>query len=274
MTGAAVRSGGKHGRRATAASLAAVLWLGAASQLGCCKLAGSGGGTQATPAPPETPSAPDTPPPVAVTPTAPGAAPTGPDPKLARNFYVVFDGSGSMRERSCAGKFGRKMPAAQWAFKEFLNAIAPEDNLGLLLFDRGGLREVVALGAGNRPAVEKAVDAIDAGLGTPLGPAIELGVKALAERQASQLGYGEYHLVVVTDGRADDGSALKRAVKRASDSGALIHTIGFCIAADNALQKASYSFRTANDPEELRAAVVGVLAESEDFQPMTFEQVR
>ena len=250
------------------------------TQAGCCGMMDSGSQeaapvatptatTEATPADPQPITEP-----VPIVPTSVEDWEPGPDPKLARNFYVVFDGSGSMAYRQCAGEFERKLPAAQWAFSEFLPAVEAEANLGLVIFDKGGMREVVPIGPGTRKAVEEQVSAIRAGRGTPLGPAIDVAVAALGKQKEKQLGYGEYHLVVVTDGMADNANALTRAVDRAVSEGVLLHTIGFCVSANSELKKASYTFRTAQNPEELRSAVLGVLAEAEDFQSLEFEQIQ
>ncbi|MFN7973347.1 MAG: vWA domain-containing protein [Acidobacteriota bacterium] len=238
-----------------------------------CKMSEQPQNVSETPAP--TPEATETAAPFEpATPTVGGAEGTGQDPKLARNFYVVFDGSGSMKERKCSGSFDRKIAAAQWAFHEFLAAVDPSVNLGLLVFDKRGMREQVPLGPGTRAAVEKAVDAVNAGEGTPLGPAIRQAVMALEEQREVQLGYGEYNIVVVTDGIADDVRAMRDAVKLANNEGFLLHTIAFCIPQASDLKTGAYSFRSADNPEELKAAVIGVLAESEDFQPMEFEKVQ
>ncbi len=42
----------------------------------------------------------------------------------ARNFYVVFDGSGSMSERACQGE-GRKIEQAKNAVRFFVRSLAP-----------------------------------------------------------------------------------------------------------------------------------------------------
>lgn len=237
-----------------------------------CKLESQSPQPTPTPAETPTPQAAVTPA-VPLTPSTPGEGPTV-DPKLARNFYVVFDGSGSMKEPKCAGRFSHKIEAAQWAFHEFLAAVDPTVNLGLLVFDKGGMRELVPLGPANRAAVETAVDAIRAGEGTPLGPAIRQAVLALREERQAQLEYGEYNIVVVTDGIADDMKAMKDAVKLCNQEGFQLHTIAFCIPGGSELKSGAASFRSADNPEELKAAVLGVLAESENFQPMEFEKVK
>ncbi len=195
------------------------------------------------------------------------------DAKLRRNFYIVFDGSGSMLSGECSGRFRRKLAAAKWALNQFLSSIAGEDNLGLLVFDKTGLRERVPLGLGNRQAVERAVNAVRAGAGTPLGNAVRLAVKSLDRQRKAQLGYGEYHLAIVTDGKANSHSSLRTALDEAVRLGTTVHTIGFCVTPQNELRQASYSYRTASNPEELKSAVLSVLGEAEDFQPLQFEEI-
>lgn len=255
------------------AALAALLVVGA---LVACKVAEQGGTSAPTveqPPPPPPTEAPDAPATPAVPVAIAGDGVPAVDPKLARNFYVVFDGSGSMSYKECSGDYGKKLPAAQWAFQEFLTAVPDEANLGLLVFDKAGVREVVKLGPSTREAVRQGVLEIRAGQGTPLGKAVKLATKALASQREVQLGYGEYNLVVVTDGQADDEADLRRAVKDANAAGVLIQTIGFCINDVSALKKGSFSYRSASDPAELREAVLGVLAEAEDFSSLEFEKV-
>lgn len=262
--------------------LASFLAIATIVTTGLCRLAeeGSSSGSkgapkasprEARPSPEPTPEAT-----VAATPATAGPADggtTAQDPKLARNFYVVFDGSGSMTYKDCSGEYGRKLPAAQWAFQEFLTAVPEDANLGLLVFDKRGVKEAVSLGPGTREKVRTAALAIQAGKGTPLGAAVKLATRALSEQKEVQLGYGEFNLVVVTDGQADDERDLQRAVKDANRAGMMIHTIGFCINDVSALKKGSVSYRSASDPAELREAVLGVLAEAEDFSSLEFEKV-
>jgi len=70
----------------------------------------------------------------------------------------------------------------------------------------------------------------------PLSVAIEHGYKALTKQASLQLGYGEYHLVVVTDGEANTGYEPNKAVQSVlTESPVVIHTIGFCIRGSHSL---------------------------------------
>src|SRR5262249_53878739 len=92
----------------------------------------------------------------------------GAEVSLARNFYFIVDGSGSMNDPgggACSGehKFGRKIEGAKWAVREFLKLVPNDINLGLYVFDRQGRRELVALAPNNPDPFMNAVQAITAG---------------------------------------------------------------------------------------------------------------
>ena len=195
---------------------------------------------------------------------------------LARNFYFVLDGSGSRGEApatKCSGaarsSYATKLEAARWAIGEFLGQVPADDRLGLYVFDRGGQREVVPLGTGNREQFLKAVNAVYAAGGTPLAEAIITGVNRLAAQRDQQLGYGDFRLVVVTDGEAtgrrlEDGTAYALA-KRVP-----IYTIGFCVGQTHALFRHSVAYRAANSPAELRRGLEETLGELETFDMKAF----
>ena len=74
---------------------------------------------------------------------------------LTRNFYFIFDGSGSMSEslnKQCKGdrRFGSRLEGAKWAVEQFLPLMPPDVNLGLWVFDAYGNSERVLLGPDNR----------------------------------------------------------------------------------------------------------------------------
>src|SRR5262245_46246462 len=69
---------------------------------------------------------------------------------LTRNFYFIFDGSGSMSEslnKQCKGdrRFGSRLEGAKWAVEQFLPLMPRDVNLGLWIFDADGNRERVPL---------------------------------------------------------------------------------------------------------------------------------
>ncbi len=197
----------------------------------------------------------------------------GAEASLARNFYFIFDGSGSMDSEpggGCRGdqSFGSKLDGAQWAAKEFLTKVPEDVHLGLYVFDRDGRREVVPLGAGNRDAFLGAVNSIRAGGGTPLAAGITFGTERLVEQYKRQLGYGDYRLVVVTDGRADK---IPQAARYATHFGMPIYAIGLCIDEDHPLRRHAVSYRAADSFADLAEGLEETLAELQAFDVTTFE---
>ncbi len=188
------------------------------------------------------------------------------------NYYVVFDGSGSMADVDCSG--GQpKLRVAQDALIRFTEQIPQNANLGLFVFDGDGMSERVALGGDNREQVSQSIRRVTAAAGTPLSVAIHTGYQSLTNQAARQLGYGEYHLVVVTDGVASRGYEPSAEVEAMlQKSPIVLHTIGFCIAGDHSLnQQGRAYYRAANDPESLERSLESVLAEEPDFQATSFQ---
>ncbi len=197
----------------------------------------------------------------------------GAEVSLARNFYFIIDGSGSMDSEpggACRGdqSFGAKLEGAQWAVQEFLTKVPDDVHLGLYVFDRDGRQEVVPLGAGNRETFLGAVNGIRSGGGTPLAASISFATDRLVEQYKRQLGYGEFRLVVVTDGRAD---RIPDAARYAGHFGMPIYAIGLCIDEDHPLRRYAVSYRAADSFEDLAAGLKETLAELEDFDVTDFE---
>jgi hypothetical protein len=192
---------------------------------------------------------------------------------LTRNFYFIMDGSGSMRERTtrdCGGdqQFPDKMTGARWAIKTFMEQVPEDVNIGLYVFDRIAKREVVSLGSGNRSQFLQAIDDIDAGGGTPLARAIRFGTDRLVDMYRQQLGYGEFRLVVVTDGKAE---AIPEAALYAAKYGIPIYTIGLCVGQNHPLRQFSVSYRAADNFSDLSKGLQDTLAEIPSFDITEFQ---
>ena len=196
---------------------------------------------------------------------------------LARNFYFIFDGSGSMRDplgSDCGGdqSFQRKLEGAKWAVAEFLKKVPEDVNLGLYVFDENHTSKdecnVLPLGSNNMTAFLQAINNVEAGGGTPLARAIQFGAEVLAKQKAKQLGYGEFRLVVVTDGLADD---IPLAAEFATEKEIPIYAIGLCIQEDHPLRQYAVSYRAANSFEDLAKALEATVAETEFYDAKTFE---
>jgi uncharacterized protein with von Willebrand factor type A (vWA) domain len=185
---------------------------------------------------------------------------------LARNFYFIFDGSGSMAEVR-DGK--TKLRGAKEAVREFLTKIPPNSNLGLYVFDSKGRRELVPLGSNNRDDFMQAISEVEAGGGTPLASSIRFGTDQLVNQYKRQLGYGEYRLIVVTDGEA---SNIPEAALYAARYNTPIYAIGLFVESDHPLRAYAMSYREANNYEDLRKALEETLAELPSFDLTDFEE--
>ena len=193
---------------------------------------------------------------------------------LTRNFYFIFDGSGSMSEslnKQCKGdqRFGSRLEGAKWAVEQFLPLMPHDVNLGLWVFDSYGNSERVLLGSDNRDKFLAEVQKTKAGGNTPLTESIEQGVNRLVEQRDKQLGYGEFRLIVVTDGQAT-GRPLPQAVDYARERHIPIYTIGLCIGEKHELRKYSVSYRAADSIEALKHGLEETLAETNVFDPKAF----
>jgi Mg-chelatase subunit ChlD len=191
----------------------------------------------------------------------------------AKNYYIVFDGSGSMLDPDCADG-SNKSEVAKKAVGDFSKSIPKDANLGLLVFDTQGITERVPLGTENREVFTEQVNIVSPGGSTPLRSAITQAVAQLTEQGRRQFGYGEYHLVVVTDGEANPNSENPASIvaQTLESSPIVIHTIGFCIGETHSLnQKGRTIYHPANNPGELAQGLKEVLAESEQFDVKAFQ---
>ena len=107
---------------------------------------------------------------------------------LTRNFYFIFDGSGSMSEsltKQCKGdkRFSSRLEGAKWAVEQFLPLVPRDVNLGLWIFDTNGNSERVPLGPDNRGQFLTEVKKTRAGGKTPLTESIEQGVNRLVQQR-------------------------------------------------------------------------------------------
>ncbi|MBC8233314.1 VWA domain-containing protein [bacterium] len=181
------------------------------------------------------------------------------------NVYFIFDGSGSMNDK----KGGiTKLAGAKKAVEEFIKYVPGDINLGLFVFDSNGEREVVPLRPNNHERFLEAIKQIRAGRGTPLAEAIKTGSDKLIEQYKKQLGYGDYRLVVVTDGIANN---IPSAAIYATQYGFPIYTIGLFVEEEHPLREYSISYKDAQSFEELQQGLTETLAETEYFDPVEFE---
>lgn len=195
------------------------------------------------------------------------------DSMLQKNIVMIFDGSGSMKESRCSGNLS-KIQVAKKVVTDWAATVPDDANLGLIVFDKQDFSIRLPLGSGNREQFRSEIGKVEAEYSTPLTPSIKTAFQMLTTQGRKQLGYGDYTIVVVTDGAANNPQALQAAVDKVlTTSPVMIHTIGFCIQSSHTLNTPGRTvYRAANNPEELRRGLQEVLAESESFDISGFSE--
>ena len=195
---------------------------------------------------------------------APAApAQTGLAPPDALHLAIVLDDSGSMLD-PMAGSGRSKMEVAKTALREVFAALPAGARVGVFTLNPpyGGTgTELLPIAAHDADAVAAALGGVEAGGGTPLGERLNEATAALLLERAARR-YGDYRLLVVTDGEATDGGVLDAAVPRTLGAGLTVDVIGVAMAGDHTLATAVDRYRRADDPQSLREALEEVVAES------------
>ncbi len=200
------------------------------------------------------------------------------------NIIVILDASGSMRDKFRADESKSKMEAAKTALKEVLAKVPDGTNIGLLVFSGSNIHDewVYPLGPKDTERLMVAIDRPQPGGGTPLGKYMRIGANRLLEHREKQYNYGNYQLLIVTDGIAQDQEKVEQYTPSILNRQIRMDVIGVDMQTDHSLAKDADSYRKADNPGELVAAVSQILAETggtdtdtdgedafEDIQPLT-----
>ncbi|MBU0469158.1 MAG: VWA domain-containing protein [Candidatus Omnitrophica bacterium] len=176
----------------------------------------------------------------------------------SENLVIVMDCSGSME--------GHKLMQAKIALKEILKYVPAGTQIGLLSFSRDTGGWNYQLGPRNDEMLINAIDRLKSGGGTPLGEYMRYGAERLLKEKQKQLGYGNYRLLVITDGEASDRELVERYTPDIMAKGINIDLIGVYMNSAHSLSQMVHSYREANDTESLKTAITEVLAEIGDKQ--------
>ena len=182
------------------------------------------------------------------------------------NIVVILDASGSMKDRFSSDRTLTKMDAAKAALREVLTKVPADTHIGLLVFSGANVRNdwVYPLGPVDMPRLMAAIDRPRPSGGTPLGKYIRLGANRLLEQREKQYNYGSYRLLVVTDGEASDARKVRQYTPEVLKRQLRIDVIGVDMKTDHMLATMVDSYRRADNPGELVAAVSQILAETTD----------
>lgn len=183
------------------------------------------------------------------------------------NVVIVFDDSGSMDERFSGG--GTKMEAGKSALKTVIGTMKDDTHIGILLLngDHRG-RWFQELGPVDRKALISKIDAqLRTNGGTPLYRSMKDGMDALLAYRGKHF-YGNYRLVVVTDGEeTENQSLLPRHLPDMLTRGIQIDVIAVGMAGGHTLQTTAQetsvvTYRSADDPASLTKAIQQVVSET------------
>lgn len=175
-----------------------------------------------------------------------------------QNVVVVLDDSGSMAERMRSDRSMTKMIAAKAGLRTVLNKLPPDAKVGILCLNSGW---VYPLSLVDNETITAAIDSVQQGGGTPLGKNLKIGADALLELRKKEH-YGTYRLLVVTDGEAQDGNLIDKYLPDVLAKGITVDVIGVDMAENHSLATKVHTYRKADDPASLEAAVAEIFAET------------
>ncbi len=189
---------------------------------------------------------------------------------ITRNFVIVFDDSGSMGGPDADGN--PKIDTAKNAVVEWSKSVPAGANVGLVSF-HSGIWSLQPLTPTSKNQLISVVQNISHSGGTPLSAAFQASFDMLTKQGLQQLGYGEYTLVVITDGQASSAHRLNQLVHFVLDNSPIqIYTIGFGIGTDHTLNQPGLTqYKPAENLAELQKGLKDVLAETETFDETEFK---
>lgn len=183
-----------------------------------------------------------------------------PDPNR-RVTAIVLDDSGSMDD---------DIDAAKQAVVSALDAMAGDDRVAVLALNAGTVLPFtdVAEAQGGLPALLRPIVSDGS---TPLTRSIQDAQQLLEGEAASMRGFGTFRLIVTTDGAADDGEALARAITALAASTPIqITTIGIGISGNHVLRREDLgSFVDVANVAALAEALQAAVAENTAFEAIT-----
>lgn len=180
-----------------------------------------------------------------------------------QNVVVVLDDSGSMDE-GMRGRI-RKMDAAKGALLSVLENLPDEAHVGVLALNSRvkGSPWIAPLGPVDRALIKQQIGSVRAGGATPLGAAMKEAADALLEKRKKDV-YGDYRLLIVTDGEAGDQQLVDQYLPAIKARGLITDVIGVNMKGDHSLATQVNTYRRADDPDSLAQAIAEVFAETSD----------
>ena len=177
---------------------------------------------------------------------------------------VLLDDSGSMKTemRTNSGNEPR-MTVAKNALTRVVGQLPEGTKFGLLLMNgaRANQGWLIPLTSLDRASALARIDQVRAEGGTPLGQSMKTAMDELLALR-SKVPYGDYRLLVVTDGEATDKEVLERYLPDMVSRGVVVDVIGVDMRSEHSLAKRTHSYRKANDAASFEKALTEIFAES------------
>ncbi|MEM7473933.1 MAG: vWA domain-containing protein [Planctomycetota bacterium] len=181
-----------------------------------------------------------------------------------QNVVVVLDDSGSMDDRMKT-ESGRKrrIDVAKEALTKVLGQLPEDTRVGVLALNSRVNRSnwIVPFGAGDYQLWQQNIQNLRARGGTPLGEFLKKGTDKLLEARQTQV-YGEYRLLVVTDGEANDRKLVEKYLPDIMTRGIFVDVIGVDMSTQHSLATRVHNYRSANNAQALAEALSEVFAET------------
>lgn len=176
---------------------------------------------------------------------------------------VILDDSGSMQQvMADAGRGRPRIEVAKNALQQVIGKLPDGTRFGVMLLNGAARQQgwLVPLAELNRKYALQQVASVDADGGTPLGQAMIVAMDQLLQLRTGQP-YGDYRLLVVTDGEATDGWLLDQHLSEMVSRGVVVDVIGVDMQAAHSLSSKSHSYRRANDAASFERALSEIFAE-------------
>lgn len=175
---------------------------------------------------------------------------------LMQNYLVILDDSGSMD--------GDRIEQARSALLSLAKNLPQQHNLGLILLND---QTQIELGVGNREAFTNLVKSVSARGHTPLKQSTKNGLKLITKQASKQKGYGNYHIIIITDGESSDGSPIGVVQSIVRQTAVQIHVVGFHLKNHELNNPDFVDYQTASNTAELVKAFESVAAETSQYSP-------
>lgn len=181
--------------------------------------------------------------------------------RAPENVVILLDASMSMT--TDMGSDQTRMDAAKEAIAKVVDGLPEGVPLGLVAFTTSGSKEWFhPMGPLDKAKFQAGLESIEPGGGTPLGAYIEVAANALLKVRKANQGSGEYRLIVVTDGEAEDPERMEAAAQALLARGIVLDVVGVQMLNTHSLARMAQSYRNADDAGALEQAVSALLAET------------